>query len=76
MNAASRGDDIPGFDTRRDEVLLSIRGTPHDHIPESMYNIRIQESEQLKTVVALYDQDLEHKDELPSCTRLASVVSR
>ena len=36
VNATSRGDDIQGFGTRRDRVLLSIKETPRDHFPESM----------------------------------------
>ena len=76
VNATSRGNDIQGFDTRRDEVSLSIKETPHDHIPESVYNMRIQGSEKLKTVFALYDQDLEHKEKLPSYTRLTKMVKK
>ena len=76
MNATSRGDHIQGFDTRRDEVLLSIKETPHDHLPESMYNMRIRESEKLKAVFALYEQDLEHKEKLPSYTRLTNMAKK
>ena len=49
VNATSRGDDIPGNNTGRDEVFLSIKETPHDHIPESVYNMRKRESDKLKT---------------------------
>ena len=38
--------------------------------------MRIRESEKLKTVLALYDQDLEHKEKLPSYTRLTNMVKR
>ena len=65
-----------GFDTKRDEVLLSIKETPHDHIPESMYNMKIRESEKLRTVLPLYDQDLEHKEQLPSYIRLTNMVKK
>ena len=76
VNATLRGDDIQGFDTRRDEVLLSIEETFHDHIPESVYNMRIRESEKLKTALVLYDQDLEHKEKLPSYARLTNMVKK
>ena len=76
VNATLRGDDIRGFDSRRDEVLLSIKKTPHDHIPESVYNMRIWESEKLKAALALYDQDLEHKEKLPSYARLTEMVKK
>ena len=65
VNAILLGDNIQGFDTRRDEVLLSIKETPRDHIPGSVYNMRRRESEKLKTVIALCDQDLQHKEKLP-----------
>ena len=48
VNATLRGDDIQGFDTRRDEVSLSIKETIHDHIPGSMYNMSVWESEKVE----------------------------
>ena len=48
------GDDVQDFDTRWDEVLLSISQEPTDDILESLYNMRIRESDQLKTVIAMY----------------------
>ena len=41
-----------------------------------MYNMRIRESEKLKTVLALYDQDLEHKEKLPCYTRLTNMIKK
>ena len=38
--------------------------------------MRIRESGKLKTVLALYDQDLEHKEKLPSYTRLTKMVKK
>ena len=42
-------DNVQGFDTRWDEVLLSMSKIPSDHILESLYKLRIRESDQLKT---------------------------
>ena len=56
------------------KFLLSIKETLHDHIPESMYNMRVRESEKLKTVLGLCAQDLEHKEKLPSNTRLTNMA--
>ena len=55
----SRGDD--GWD----EVVLSAEDVPSDKILESLYIVRIHEYAQLKTVLA-YDQDIKHKNMLPS----------
>ena len=48
-------DNIQEFDTRWDEVLLSMSKIPSDDVLESMYKLRIRESVQLKTVLELYD---------------------
>ena len=41
-----------GFGTGWDEVLLSIPEVPSDSMLESLYKMRIRESDQLKTVLA------------------------
>ena len=43
------------FDTRWDEVLLSVSKNPSDDVLESLYKLRIRESAQFKTVLELYD---------------------
>ena len=43
-------DNIQEFDTRWDEVLLSVSKIPSDDILESVYKLRISESDELKTV--------------------------
>ena len=58
-NVTLRGDDIQGFHTTWDEVLSSMKGTPQDHIIGSLYKMTIREPEQLKAVLALYDQEVE-----------------
>ena len=42
--------NIQEFDTRWDEVLLSMSKAPSDDILESLYKLWIRESDQLKTV--------------------------
>ena len=43
-----RNDDVQEFDTRWDEILLSMTKVPLDDILESLYKLRIRESDQLK----------------------------
>ena len=55
-------DNIQEFDTRWDESLLSVsKKNPSDDILESLYKLRIRESDQLKTVLALHEQDILNK---------------
>ena len=51
------GDYMQEFDTRWDEVLLSISQILSDDILESLHKLTIRESTQLKTVLELYDMD-------------------
>ena len=62
MRVTLRGDDVLGFDTRWDEVLLSTEEVPSDKNLESLYKMRIRKSDQLKTVLALYEQDIDQKN--------------
>ena len=57
-----RDDNIQEFDTRWDEVLLSMSKIPSDDIWESLYKLRARESAQLKTVLALYNMETHQKD--------------
>ena len=52
-----RNDDIQEFDSKWDGILLSMTKIPHDDILEGLYELRIRESEKLKTVLELYDQE-------------------
>ena len=46
-------DIVPEFDTRWDEVLLSMSKIPSDDVWESLYKLRIRESAEPKTVLEL-----------------------
>ena len=50
-----RDDDVQEFDTRSDEILLSITKIPPDAILKSLCKLRLRVSEQLKTVLELYN---------------------
>ena len=49
-------DDVQDFDVRWDRALLSASDMPSDVILEGMYTSKLQDSVQLQTVLALYDQ--------------------
>ena len=65
-------DNIQEFDTRWDEVLLSTSKTPSDDILESLYKLRIRESDQLKTVLELYDMEIHQKTSVPNYQKVAN----
>ena len=56
-----RNDDVQEFDTRWDDILLSMSKIPPADILESLYKLRIRESDQLKTVLELYDMEIHQK---------------
>ena len=67
-------DVTQGFDTKCDEILLSIRDMHQDNVLESSYKLRISESDQFKTVFALYEQDIVQKGIAPDYQRLKTMV--
>ena len=56
-----RNDNVQDFDTRWDEILLSMTKIPSDDVLESLYKLRIRESDQLKTQLELYDMEIHQK---------------
>ena len=71
-----RDDNVQEFDTRWDEVLLSMTKIPSDDVLESLYKLRIRESDQLKTVLELYDMEIHQKISLPNYQKLKTMVER
>ena len=61
-----RNDDVQDFDTRWDEIRLSMTKIPTDGVLESLYKKRIRESEQLKTVLELSDMEIHQKISMPN----------
>ena len=71
-----RNDDVQDFDTRWDEILLSMTKIPPDDILESLYKLRIHESDHTKTVLELYDMEIHQKISRPNYQRLNTMVKR
>ena len=69
-----RNDDIQEFDSKWDEILLSMTKIPSDDILEGLYKLRIRESEKLKTVLELYDLEIHQKKAGPDYHRLKIMV--
>ena len=71
-----RNDNIQEFDTKWDEILLSMTQIPSDDIMEILYKLRIRESEKLKTELELYDLEIHQKKAGPDFHRLKTMVKR
>ena len=52
-----QNDDVQDFDVRWDQALLSADEQLSDKILEGLYRSKLQDSVQLQTVLALYDQE-------------------
>ena len=76
VSATLRDDDVQEFDTRRDEVLLSMAKIPSDDVLDSLYKLRIRESDQLKTVLELYEMETHQKIWMPNYQKLKTTVKR
>ena len=59
-------DNVQDFNTRWDEILLSMTKIPNDGVLESLYKLRKRESDQLKTVSELYGMEIHQKISMPN----------
>ena len=76
VHSVVRNDCTQEFDSKWDEILLSMTQIPSDDILESLYKLRIRESEKLKTVLELYDLEIHQKKAAPDYHRLKTMVKR
>ena len=71
-----RNHSVQDFDTRWDEILLSMTKIPSDDVLESLYKLRIRGSDQLKTVLELYDMEIHQKISTPNYQKSKTMVKR
>ena len=69
-------DNIKEFDTRWDDVLLSMKKIPSDENLESLYKLRRRESDHLKNGLELYDMEIHQKTLVPNYQKLKTMVKR
>ena len=69
-----RNDAIQEFDSKWDGILLSMTQILSDDILEGLYKLRIRESDQLKTVLELYNMEIHQKKAGPDYHRLKTMV--
>ena len=71
-----RNNDTQEFDSKWDEIPLSMPKIPSDDILESLYKFRIRESEKLKTVLEVYKMEIHQKKAGPDYHRLKTMEKR
>ena len=71
-----RNDDVQEFDTSWDEILLSMTKITPDDVLESFYKLRIRESDQIKTVLELFDKEIHQKISMFDDQMLKTMVKR
>ena len=69
-----QNDDVQDSDTRWDQILFGTSELPHENVLEGLYKMRLQGSEQLQTVLALYNHEKNRDTATPSCQRLRTMV--
>ena len=73
---ALRNDDVKEFDSKWDEILLSMTQIQSDDTLEGLYKLRIRESEKPKTVLELYNMEIHQKKAGLDYHRLKTMVKR
>ena len=76
FSATLRNDNVQDFDTRWDEIVLSMTKISSDDVLERLFKLRIRESDQLRTVLELYDIEVHQKISMPNYQRLKTMVIR
>ena len=74
FNFRLQNDDVQYFDVRRDQALLSTSYMPSDVILEGLQKSKLQDSVQLQTVLALYDQETVRNNGQTSYSRFKTSV--
>ena len=57
-------------------MLQSMSKIPSDDVLDSLYKLRIRESEQLKTASELYEMEIHRKISMPKYQKLKTMVKR
>ena len=71
-----KNDDVQDFDTRWDQALLAASEIPTEAVLEGLYNLKLQDSLQLHSVLAVYEQENVRNNEPPNYSRLKTMARR
>ena len=63
INVHLRGDNLQQFENDWNNMILNVRSLPAEAFLESLFRKQLENSDQLKTVMALYQQDYTQRGE-------------
>ena len=66
--------DVQDFDTRWDQIPLRTKELPHGNVVEGLCKMKLQGSDQLQTVLALYNPEFNRDKVTPRCHKLRTTV--
>ena len=69
-------DDVQDFDTRWDQAVSAASEIPADTVLEGLCKSKLQDSVQLQTVLAVYEQENVRNNEPPNNSRLKTILRR
>ena len=73
FNIHLQNDDVQDFVSKWDEVLLATSEIPRENVLEGVYKMKLQGSEKIQIVLALYNQELS-RDKVTRHLRLRTMV--
>ena len=76
FNVRLQNDDVQNFNTRWGQALLSASEVPTEMVLEGLYMSKLQDSVQLQTTWAMYEQEIIRNNEQPNYSRLKIAVGR
>ena len=76
FNGRLQNDDVQDLDTRWDQALLSASEVPTEMVLKGLYKSKSQDSVQLQTTLAMYEQETTRNNEQPNYSRLMIAVRR
>ena len=76
FNIRLHNDDVQDFDSRWDQALSAASEIPTEMILDGLYKSKLQDSVQLQTALAMYEQENIRNNGQPSCSRLKTAVRR
>ena len=74
FNICLQNDDAQDFDARWDQIFLGTSEKPPENVQEGLYINKLKGSEQLQTLFAMYNQELNRDHVTPSYQQLRRVV--
>ena len=76
ISISLQGDDVQDFDTRWDQALSSTQELPKYSVLFSVYKMRTRKCDQLRTVLAMCEQEIHQDRSRPNLSGVKTMVRR